>query len=57
MIEAFTKYSGMDITLDGTGDIDVDAHHLVEDVGLVVGVAVRHRPCGSRWHPPLRRGP
>ena len=40
MIEAFVKYSGMDVTLDGTGDIDVDAHHLVEDVGLVLGAAV-----------------
>ena len=40
MIEAFTKYSGMDVTLDGAGDIDVDAHHLVEDVGLVLGAAV-----------------
>jgi imidazoleglycerol-phosphate dehydratase len=40
MIEAFTKYSGMDVTLDGAGDIDVDAHHLVEDVGLVLGGAV-----------------
>ena len=34
MIEAFIKYSGMDVTLDGAGDIEVDAHHLVEDVGL-----------------------
>ena len=40
MIEAFTKYSGMDVTLDGAGDIDVDAHHLVEDTGLVLGAAV-----------------
>ena len=40
MLEAFTKYSGMDVTLDGAGDIDVDAHHLVEDVGLVLGAAV-----------------
>jgi imidazoleglycerol-phosphate dehydratase len=40
MIEAFTKYSGMDVTLEGAGDIDVDAHHLVEDVGLVLGAAV-----------------
>ncbi len=40
MIEAFTKYSAMDVTLDGTGDIDVDAHHLVEDAGLVLGAAV-----------------
>jgi imidazoleglycerol-phosphate dehydratase len=40
MIEAFTKYSGMDVTLTGTGDVDVDAHHLVEDVGLVLGATV-----------------
>jgi len=40
MIEAFTKYSGMDVTLTGAGDVDVDAHHLVEDVGLVLGAAV-----------------
>jgi imidazoleglycerol-phosphate dehydratase len=40
MIEAFIKYSGMDVTLDGAGDIEVDAHHLVEDVGLVLGAAV-----------------
>jgi imidazoleglycerol-phosphate dehydratase len=40
MIEAFVKYSGMDVTLEGSGDIDVDAHHLVEDVGLVLGAAV-----------------
>jgi imidazoleglycerol-phosphate dehydratase len=40
MIEAFTKYSGMNVTLEGTGDIEVDAHHLVEDVGLVLGAAV-----------------
>jgi imidazoleglycerol-phosphate dehydratase len=40
MIEAFTKYSGMDVVLDGAGDIEVDAHHLVEDVGLVLGAAV-----------------
>jgi imidazoleglycerol-phosphate dehydratase len=40
MIEAFTKYSGMDVSLTGNGDVDVDAHHLVEDVGLVLGGAV-----------------
>jgi imidazoleglycerol-phosphate dehydratase len=40
MIEAFTKYTGMDVVLEGAGDIEVDAHHLVEDVGLVLGAAV-----------------
>jgi imidazoleglycerol-phosphate dehydratase len=40
MLEAFTKYSGMDVTLHGSGDVDVDAHHLVEDCGLVLGAAL-----------------
>lgn len=40
MLEAFTKYSGMDVSLHGSGDVEVDAHHLVEDVGLVLGAAI-----------------
>lgn len=40
MLEAFVKYSGMDVRLRGRGDIEVDAHHLVEDSGLVLGRAV-----------------
>ena len=40
MLEAFTKYSGMDVSLRGEGDLDVDAHHLVEDCGLVLGATL-----------------
>lgn len=40
MIDSFIRYSGMDATVRGTGDIDVDSHHLVEDCGLVLGSAV-----------------
>jgi len=40
MLEAFTKYSGMDVSLHGRGDVDVDAHHLVEDLGLVLGATI-----------------
>ncbi len=40
MIESFVKYSGMDVELSGRGDVDVDAHHLVEDTGLVLGSCV-----------------
>jgi len=40
MIESFVKYSGMDVRLIGQGDVDVDAHHLVEDTGLVLGACV-----------------
>jgi imidazoleglycerol-phosphate dehydratase len=40
MVESFVKYSGMDVRLSGRGDVDVDAHHLVEDTGLVLGGCV-----------------
>ena len=40
MIESFVKYSGMDVRLSGRGDIEVDAHHLVEDTGIVLGGCV-----------------
>lgn len=40
MLDAFVRYSGMDATLHGSGDIEVDSHHLVEDCGLVLGSAV-----------------
>ena len=37
MLELFTKHGGFDITLRATGDLDVDQHHTVEDVGIVLG--------------------
>lgn len=39
MLSAFCTHSGMDITLNMTGDIDVDCHHSIEDVGIVLGKA------------------
>ena len=40
MVDSFVRYSGMDVTLRGSGDVEVDSHHLVEDCGLVLGAAV-----------------
>ena len=40
MLELFTKHGGFDLTLNATGDLDVDQHHTVEDVGIVLGEAV-----------------
>ena len=37
MLELFTKHGGFDLKLDATGDLDVDQHHTVEDVGIVLG--------------------
>src|SRR6202163_2311346 len=40
MLELFTKHGGFDLTLKATGDLDVDQHHTVEDVGIVLGQLV-----------------
>jgi imidazoleglycerol-phosphate dehydratase len=40
MLELFAKHGGFDLTLRATGDLDVDQHHTVEDVGIVLGQLV-----------------
>jgi imidazoleglycerol-phosphate dehydratase len=37
MLELFTKHGGFDLKLKAEGDLDVDQHHTVEDVGIVLG--------------------
>jgi len=39
MLELFTHHGGFDLDLKATGDLDVDQHHTVEDVGIVLGQA------------------
>ncbi len=34
MLEAWSKHALMDLTVDAKGDLDVDLHHTVEDVGI-----------------------
>ncbi len=40
MIEQVARYGDFDLTLRGSGDLQVDTHHLVEDAGIVVGQAL-----------------
>ena len=37
MVEQAARYASFDLTLAGSGDVHVDAHHLVEDAGIVLG--------------------
>ncbi|MGZ3425249.1 MAG: imidazoleglycerol-phosphate dehydratase HisB [Polyangia bacterium] len=39
MLDAFARHGLYDLELYARGDVDVDAHHVVEDVGLVLGDA------------------
>ena len=41
MLELFTRHGGFDLNLEARGDLDVDQHHTVEDVGIVLGQAVK----------------
>lgn len=39
MLELFAKHGGFDITLNASGDSEVDFHHTVEDTGILLGRA------------------
>ena len=41
MLEAFAKHGLMDLAVDAQGDVEVDQHHTVEDVGIVLGQALK----------------
>ena len=41
MLEQLGKHGGFDLRIEATGDLDVDLHHTVEDVGIVLGTALK----------------
>jgi imidazoleglycerol-phosphate dehydratase len=41
MLEAWAKHGLMDLAVDAHGDLEVDLHHTVEDVGICLGKAFR----------------
>lgn len=59
MLTAFSRHSLCDLTLKCRGDLEVDAHHTVEDCGLALGQAFREalgdkkglRRYGTGWEP------
>ena len=42
MLELFARHGAFDLTLSAKGDLDVDQHHTVEDVGIALGEAFRN---------------
>ena len=41
MLTLLAKHSFMDLTVKAKGDLEVDSHHTVEDIGIVLGEALR----------------
>ena len=54
MLELFAHHGGFDLDLKATGDLDVDQHHTVEDVGIALGQAFAQAL--GRKHGILRAG-
>lgn len=59
MLTALGKHAAFDLVVRATGDVDIDAHHTVEDVAIVLGQALREalgdkagiRRFGDAWVP------
>lgn len=41
MLDAFAKHAGLGLKVDARGDVHVDLHHTVEDIGIVLGKAIK----------------
>jgi imidazoleglycerol-phosphate dehydratase len=41
MLTAFARHGGFDLTIQAKGDLQIDAHHTMEDTGIVLGTAFR----------------
>ena len=41
MLTAFAKHSLVDLTVRASGDVEIDVHHTVEDIGIVLGKAIK----------------
>ena len=40
MLEQLARHSVIDLSVDASGDLEIDAHHTVEDIGITLGQAV-----------------
>ena len=41
MMDQIARHGLIDITIEATGDLEIDAHHMVEDIGITLGQAAR----------------
>lgn len=41
MLDQLGRHGGMDLTVEATGDLEIDAHHTVEDTGILLGEVLK----------------
>ncbi len=57
MLHLWTRHGLFDLALEATGDLQVDAHHTVEDVGICLGQAFNTALGEKKGHQPVWLGP
>ena len=57
MLSQLGRHGGFDLTVRTRGDLEVDAHHTVEDTSIALGQALREALGDKAGHPPVRRRP
>jgi len=57
MLDLVTRHGGLDLRLTAKGDLHVDQHHTVEDVGIALGEAVNAALGNKKRHSPRRLFP
>ena len=58
MLTLFARHGGFDLAVRADGDLNVDCHHTMEDLGLTMGHALTQALGGKEGrHPPLREFP
>jgi imidazoleglycerol-phosphate dehydratase len=40
MLDQLARHGGLDLTVKAKGDLEIDAHHTVEDIGITIGMAL-----------------
>ena len=48
MLDQIARHGLIDLEIEAKGDLHIDGHHTVEDVGITLGQAVRRRPSATR---------
>ncbi len=56
MVSQLGKHAGFDLIVKATGDLEVDAHHTVEDVGILIGETLKTALGRPRRRPAVRLG-
>ena len=54
MLNAMARHGGFDLTCTAKGDLGVDCHHTIEDIGIVLGDAVKGGDRRRAWDTAVR---